>query len=362
MFDSIEINNFKGFNNLKIKNLKQFNLFVGKNESGKTTVLEAIFLLINPNNPKLPMNINIFRELYNINSLFFKILFYKEKVNQNIVLNAKLINPNEKRKLTISAVEKNVDVLIKETDIKNENRMFLYSKEDESQRMSEISTIKLLYEYITENGNVEKYYPQILRDDGNYKVLHDEKYKEKLNGIFHQDSAIITNMVPRLAQVIMEKKKKEVIKVLKKIEPLLIDLELGINNTVNCDIEGFKELVPINILGKGLIKILSIIVAILYSKNGILLIDEIGDGLHFHSQEILWSTIFKIAHELNVQIIATTHSYDCLRMYNKQYNKFAPDEDNLRLFRIEKVNEHHEIIAYNHEKLTSSMDFDMEVR
>lgn len=362
MFDSIKINNFKAFSELKIKNLKQFNLFVGRNESGKTSILEAIFLLINPNNPKLPVKINFFRELTNINSKFFKVLFNKEKVNRNIVLEAKLVNPNEERKLSISCIEKVGEVLPKEINKQNENIAFQFIKEGEAERISEILNIKMLYEHTSNDGIRRKYYPEIIRNNGNYSFLGDKNYKEKLNGVFVQDIGILPNIVPKLDEIIMKKKKKEIIKVLKRIEPLIEDLELGKDNTVNCDIKGFKELVPINILGRGIIKILSIVATIICNEDGVVLIDEIDNGLHFRSQEILWSTIFKIADELNVQIIATTHSYDCLRMYSKQYNKFSPDKDNLRLFRIEKTDEYHEIIAYNHERLTSSTDFEMEVR
>jgi len=362
MFDSIEIKNFKGLNKLKIENLKQFNLFVGRNESGKTSILEAIFLLINPNNPRLPININFFRELTNIDSKFFKVLFNKENINKNIVLKAKLINPNERRTLSISSLEKVGEVLMKEVDKKNENIAFQFNKEGESERISEIFNIKMLYNHINDNGIVRKYNPEITRDNGNFNFLPDKAYKEKLKGVFVKDTGMMNNIFNRLDRIIVKKKKKEIIKVLKRIEPLIEDIGLGSGNTVYCDIKGFKELVPINILGMGIIKILYIVTSIVCTEDGIVLIDEIENGLHYRSQEVLWSTIFKIAHELNVQIIATTHSYDCLRMYNKQYNKFSPEKDDLRLFRIEKTNEHHEIIAYNNERLTSSMDFEVEVR
>lgn len=362
MFDIIEIKNFKALNKLKIKNLKQFNLFVGRNESGKTSVLEAIFLLINPNNPGLLIKINLFRELTNINSKFFKVLFSKEKINQNIVLQAKLVNPNEKRKLSISSVEKVGEVLTKEINRKNDNLPFQFNKEGESERISEKFNIRMLYEHTSNDGNTRKYNPEIIRDNGNFNFLPDKKYKEELNGVFVQDTGIMNNIYNRLDKIILKKKKKEIIKVLKRIEPLIEGIELGSSNTVYCDIKGFKELVPINILGRGIIKILYIVTTIISSEDGVVLIDEIENGLHYRSQEILWSTIFKLASELNVQIIATTHSYDCLRMYNKQYNSFSPDKDNLRLFRLEKTDDYHEIIAYDNERITSSMDFEMEIR
>ncbi|WP_462136871.1 AAA family ATPase, partial [Candidatus Mycalebacterium sp.] len=44
-FKSIKIENFRGIESLKIDNLERINLFVGKNNCGKTTILESIYLL-----------------------------------------------------------------------------------------------------------------------------------------------------------------------------------------------------------------------------------------------------------------------------------------------------------------------------
>ncbi|EFU8723360.1 AAA family ATPase, partial [Campylobacter jejuni] len=51
MINSIEIKNFKGIKDLKLEDFSKINFFVGKANTGKTSILEALyaFLLKNPN-------------------------------------------------------------------------------------------------------------------------------------------------------------------------------------------------------------------------------------------------------------------------------------------------------------------------
>jgi AAA15 family ATPase/GTPase len=91
MFKEIHIQNFRGIKDLKINDFKQVNLFVGANNSGKTSVLEALYISLNPNNADLLTVTNLQRGFYNsriekgtesivVEKLFsdgFKYLFYK---------------------------------------------------------------------------------------------------------------------------------------------------------------------------------------------------------------------------------------------------------------------------------------------
>jgi AAA15 family ATPase/GTPase len=62
MYKTIQIEGIRGIKKLLLEDFQQFNLFVGKNECGKTTVLESLFLITGPTNPGLPLKINNFRE------------------------------------------------------------------------------------------------------------------------------------------------------------------------------------------------------------------------------------------------------------------------------------------------------------
>lgn len=61
MFKKIEIERFRGIRHASIEGLRQINLFFGKNNCGKSSLLESLFLASGLSNPILPINVNIMR-------------------------------------------------------------------------------------------------------------------------------------------------------------------------------------------------------------------------------------------------------------------------------------------------------------
>ena len=57
-FNEIEISNFRGFDSIKIDRLSGLNVFVGANNVGKSTILEAVFMLVGMANPIMPMRVS----------------------------------------------------------------------------------------------------------------------------------------------------------------------------------------------------------------------------------------------------------------------------------------------------------------
>lgn len=74
--------------------------------------------------------------------------------------------------------------------------------------------------------------------------------------------------------------------------------------------------IPIEVLGDGIKKVLSIIISIYQSRNGIILIDEIDNGLHYKSMPAMWQAILYAAQRFEVQVFVTTHNIDSLRSLN----------------------------------------------
>lgn len=71
--------------------------------------------------------------------------------------------------------------------------------------------------------------------------------------------------------------------------------------------------VPIRSLGDGAVRLFGVALALANSKDGFLLIDEVENGIHYSLQRDFWKMVMKAAHENNVQVFATTHSWDCVR-------------------------------------------------
>ena len=75
--------------------------------------------------------------------------------------------------------------------------------------------------------------------------------------------------------------------------------------------------VPLNSLGDGMLRVLQLVLKIFPAKGGFLLIDEFENGLHFSIQEKVWELLFEMAQKLDIQIFATTHSWDCIESFAK---------------------------------------------
>ncbi len=109
-------------------------------------------------------------------------------------------------------------------------------------------------------------------------------------------------------------------------------------------------------------RLVSIILAILDAQDGIVLIDEIENGLHHLSQEILWDAIFESAKEFNVQIFAATHSMECVEAFSSSYSRIGKNNDDIRLYRIERKGDDCRVVSYDHSVLEASLDSGWEVR
>ena len=73
--------------------------------------------------------------------------------------------------------------------------------------------------------------------------------------------------------------------------------------------------VSLNSLGDGMVRVLQLALKIFPAKGGFLLIDEFENGLHYSVQEKVWAKLFAVAKELDIQIFATTHSWDCIESF-----------------------------------------------
>jgi predicted ATPase len=74
---------------------------------------------------------------------------------------------------------------------------------------------------------------------------------------------------------------------------------------------------PLNSMGDGMLRILQLILKVFSAKDGILLIDEFENGLHYSIQSKVWELLFELAVKLNIQVFATTHSWDCIESFAK---------------------------------------------
>jgi len=97
---------------------------------------------------------------------------------------------------------------------------------------------------------------------------------------------------------------------LKIIAPNLQRIEVvseSIGPSIYLDI-GQDALVPLTVSGEGMVRMFSIILELISSRNGVLLIDEIDNGLHYTVMPKLWKLLGALVEKHDVQIFATTHN------------------------------------------------------
>jgi hypothetical protein len=81
--------------------------------------------------------------------------------------------------------------------------------------------------------------------------------------------------------------------------------------------QAFNRPVPLRSYGDGLNRLLGIVLALVNAKDGLLLIDEFENGMHHTVQFDVWRGILRLAERLNVQVFATSHSWDAVEAFQK---------------------------------------------
>ncbi len=96
---------------------------------------------------------------------------------------------------------------------------------------------------------------------------------------------------------------------------------------------GYPKPIPLRSFGDGLNRLFGIILHLIEAKDGLLLIDEFENGLHHTAQADVWRVIFKMAKQLDIQVIATTHSWDAVKTFQQAANEVPEDGVLIRLTR-----------------------------
>ncbi len=112
----------------------------------------------------------------------------------------------------------------------------------------------------------------------------------------------------------LEGRESEVLSIFQTIEPRLQSLTLiPMKNTtvVHANI-GTGRPIAVRLLGEGFSRLFSIAVGMERARGGMMLIDEVENGLHYSVMKEVFSNLYDIATRFDVQVFATTHSAECI--------------------------------------------------
>lgn len=353
--NSIEIFNFKNFGHLKIGNLGALNLIVGRNNTGKSTLLESISLLasganigwikdlleIRGINARFSLNAEQpdMLELENFCSLYhnrsyeafkhepIKIKTDEDNGSQSTSIEIKIVdlieitdtddNGNETRRRVIRDTDDNQII------IDGEVRPGLLITNNESKTIYTVgNTPRRMY---TGERNIPFEYVRTAEFTGDKNpALFDKVALTPLEPVLIEALHIIDNRIEALNFLKDDNRVRPT--------PFAMRRDPDDNRVPYVVLQGTTEKYRLSTMGDGINRILTIILSMLNCRNGILLVDEFENGLHYSVQTGLWGLIGRLAQELNIQVFATTHSLDCI----KSFLNATRDTGIGRLIRLEK--------------------------
>ncbi len=333
MLNSLRLQNYKRFRDLRFEGFQRVNLFTGKNNCGKTAVLEAILLLLGWKESANDFA-KVFRpgqgeHLGDANEHFWKWLFPLRKLTETPQISGE-----------ISEVGPYSVILRWQTDgpplpapagmtqVRQGSLVLSITGTTNHQRQTEAVATGHQVTVVSAqprspSKEAQDYARVTLKSDG------EEQVEEMLR-----------KLEPRLRAI-------------RSLQPYGVPL-------LYAGIAGMPERIPVIQLGHGFSRLLTIMAEIVASERPIVLIDEIENGLHHSALIDIWRGLLTACEHSNVQIFATTHSWECVSAAHQAFSESL--EYPLRVYRLEEVRDEIQAIAYDRESLEFSVQQELEVR
>ena len=366
--NSLYIKNYKNLESLQIDKLGRVNLIAGENNVGKSSLLEAVSILQSGGSLEWLMQLLEFRG----ESTDRYVENHQRKELDSFLSFVPNYDNEHKFELPImlSDMERKVEI------------RFVYFTEMQITEGGFDRTVRT----VVENYDPSSYYENIglgleITPSLGQKILYTfngsvpRSQMDLLNKVQYVrmgDINTINNpsLFDKLALTPLQ---KEVVKALQIIEQRIVDLNFlkddrrknRFSRERNEDervpyvvFEGESKPRRLSSMGDGINRILTIILAMLNTKEGVLLIDEFENGLHYSVQQKLWKVIFSLSRMLNIQVFVTTHSRDAIRAF------VAENIENDGTFiRLERRKNKVVAVTYdNKEDLELVLEQDIEIR
>lgn len=344
MFNKIEIERFRGIRYTSIEGFKQINLFFGKNNCGKSSLLESLFLASGLSNPLLPIHVNSMRGYNKARLNDLRLDFYDLDSSQPIHVR---MENEEKRDLRIKLFEQNQSNVSLDADNTN-----ILSNVEEGK-------YGLKFDFKINDKHFES---QLRFDSANptdATRIVAEQYVESLRCTYLSPKYDFSASIQGLKNILQNKDEHFIVEGLRLIEPRVKDF-IFTDNDMLVDI-GLAKRIPVNVMGDGARKIVSLLTAVYDCKDGILLVDEISNGFHYSVMCDLWKVLINAAIRNNTQLFITTHDTDSIKgLRDAALNEY----DNIvAAFKLLKTSDD-ELKAYHYslESLDYSINQEIEVR
>ncbi len=318
LLHSLEIRSFRGFQHLRIEHLGRVNLIVGKNNVGKTALLEALRLYASKGSPTAMLEL---LGLYNENEQFSLLIATKRLAALKYLFYGRQDASRHLGPIQIGPIDSEAEKIIISMSW---NKLEIDERGERSLRRlkpEEYHTPQKLDPYLSIQMGERDFIYLVNSRDLTPPFGPDPK---QTIGIFRGPDGLSKQEVGRLwDSIALTDLEQEVIAALRIIAPGVERLNFVADPASSGEripivkVQGIEEPLPLSNLGDGMERMLGIALALVNAKDGMLLVDEIENGLHYSVLPDLWRMVFQIARRLNIQVFATTHSWDCIEGFQE---------------------------------------------
>ena len=332
MIRTLALQGYRGFQSFGLSDLKRVNLLVGKNNCGKTSILEAVDLLVSRGNSTVLSQsahrrgeIGPLRGMEQLSSRGQEMLpdishlFFGRQLKQGAAL--RISSDHDAGTLLVE--------LLSLPEV--EEALGLRGSEGTRQTLffaDDLNPEPVLGFRVTSNVPNWFHISPVLHDglllflrSVRSEISKSEPVPETPPVKFlTADSLQSDSMRIMWDRVLAEGRESEVINAMKLLESdldsihfLTDDAYRGTSGGVLVGSRKSGRRVPLGSFGDGMRRLLALSLSLVRTANGFLLLDEIDTGLHFSAMKEMWKLVVNTARRSNVQVFATTHSYDCIR-------------------------------------------------
>ena len=356
MLKTLRLNRFRGFESYSLADFTRVNLVVGRNNSGKTSILEAVELLVSHG------HISVFYGAARRRGE--SALYYRRGYGPLIssVFFGHQCEPGSFFELSSEDGRRNLRATIISLDEVGDVSWFRrppYAEDAPEpaygMRISNDDKGKERIFPIAEDGSIVDY----------RSVTRNSEYPETPVHFLSLESFASTAMGKAWNQVLTEGREAEIVSDMQLLLPDIDSIHFLTSERpsgagILVGRRGLGRRVPIGSYGDGMRRLLAFRLALVGAASGFLLIDEVDAGLHWTVMEDVWRLLVEVAKRSSTQIFATTHSYDCIRGLGELLRSQPDLMEEVSLHKIDHSLEH--AVSLHGEQIPIALKQEIEVR
>lgn len=323
MINSLEIKNFRCFKELKLGGLKRFNILVGESGSGKTALLESIFML-GGGSPEVYLRLRRWRGSDGSIKLTGSRSSY-ESLFRDLFFN---FDQTSEARLRLQDSVSGVRSLV---------ISYRGQQSFEAPLRRPIENVFLVDPIVFHwTFGKKSFESKVQVKDG---AINLAGFADVYAAWLLSPTIGPENLAQHFSDLSKKGKAQAIIEELKKQYPSVRDVTLESlvgELLIYASVEELDEKIPIGLLSSGMNKYFSILIAIASNPGGVVLIDEFENGFYFKQLTPFLRSIFMFCEQQNVQIIASTHSYELLQAMLPLLEEDETREDRVTLLRAER--------------------------